>query len=69
MKPEMKMEDGVLKVFAVAGVDTDKDGQQAIGLKVELFLDAKEVVAEIVKQETPQWLRDIVLPNGSGIVQ
>ena len=63
MKPQLKYENGKLLAMADVGVDTDKDGQNAVGAKVEIYVDAKEAVAEIIKSGVPQWLKDM-LPKG-----
>ena len=63
MKPQLKYENGKLLAMAEVGVDTDKDGQSAVGAKVEIYVDAKEAVAEIIKSGVPQWLKDM-LPKG-----
>lgn len=60
MKPEIKYENGMLVAKAQVGVDTDRDGIMSAGAKVELFIDAKEAVNEIIKQEIPQWLKDLL---------
>lgn len=60
MKPEMKYEDGKLVVKAQAGVDTDKDGQQALSASIVVEIDAMEAVSEIVKNEVPEWLKKLV---------
>jgi hypothetical protein len=60
MKPTLKYEDGKLKASAAVGVDTDKDGKQAVSLKAELEIDAMEAVNEIIKDGAPQWLKDLL---------
>lgn len=60
MKPELKYEGGKLIASASVGVDSDKDGQQSAGVEVKMFIDAQEAVAEIIKQEVPAWLKDLV---------
>lgn len=60
MKPELKYQDGKLIAAAVAGVDTDKDGIMSAGVKVEMYIDAQEAVNEIIKQEVPAWLKELV---------
>ncbi len=60
MKPELKYENGKLIAKASAGVDSDKDGQLAAGVEVVLFVDAQEAVAEIIKQEIPEWLKALI---------
>jgi len=57
MKPELKYENGKLVAKAAVGVDTDKDGQNAIGAEVVVYVDAKEAVAEIIKSGAPDWLK------------
>lgn len=67
MKTELKFEDGKLIAKAVVGLDKDQDGEMSVGADIVLFIDAKEAVAEIIKQEIPQWLKDLlskVLPAG-----
>ena len=55
-KPQIKYADGKLIVNAEVGVDTDKDGKNAVSLKAELEIDAMEAVGEIVKDKVPEWL-------------
>lgn len=59
-KPILKYESGKLKALASVGLDTDKDGVQAVSLKVELEIDALEAVNEIIKDGAPQWLKDLL---------
>jgi hypothetical protein len=60
MKPELKFEGGLLIAKAMTGVDADKDGQHSIKAEVVLTIDAKEAVSEIIKNEIPQWLKDLL---------
>lgn len=60
MKPELKYENGKLLAKAEVGVDTDKDGQNSVGAKVEIYIDAKEAVAEIIKSGVPEWMKDML---------
>jgi hypothetical protein len=60
MKPELKFENGMIVAKAVTGVDADKDGQHSIKAEVVLTIDAKEAVSEIIKNEIPQWLKDLL---------
>ncbi len=60
MKPELKYEEGKLLAKVDVGVDTDKDGQNAVGAEVKIYIDAKEAVAEIIKSGAPQWLKDMI---------
>jgi hypothetical protein len=59
-KPEMKYEDGKLKISASAGVDSDKDGQSSVKASLQIEVDAMEAIGEIVKNEVPQWLKDLL---------
>lgn len=69
MKPELKYEDGKLIASAAVGVDSDKDGQLAAGVEVKMFLDAKEAVAEIIKQEIPEWLKNLISKKEQEVVE
>lgn len=60
MKPELTYENGMLVAKAQVGVDTDKDGQMSAGAEVKMFIDAKEAFSEIIKQEIPQWMKDLL---------
>jgi hypothetical protein len=60
MKPELKYENGKLVANASVGVDTDKDGVQAVSLKAVLEIDAMEAVNEIIKNEIPEWLKKLL---------
>ena len=60
MKPELKYENGKLLAKTEVGIDTDKDGQNAVGAKFEMYIDGKEAVAEIIKSGVPQWLKDML---------
>lgn len=60
MKPELKYENGMLKATVIGGLDTDADGILSAGAKVEMFIDAQEAVNEIVKQEVPAWLKELI---------
>lgn len=60
MKPELKYEDGKLIAKVAVGLDTDKDGENAVGADVLIYIDAKEAFAEILKQELPSWLKDLL---------
>lgn len=64
MKPELKYENGKLIAKASVGIDTDKDGEMSAGMSAEMFIDAKEAVAEIVKQGIPQWMKDLLAKVG-----
>lgn len=64
MKPELKYENGILKATAAAGVDTDKDGVMSAGVRAEMFIDAKEAVNEIIKQEIPAWMKELLAKKG-----
>jgi hypothetical protein len=45
---------------AFTGVDADKDGIHSVKAEVILTIDAKEAVTEILKNEVPQWLNDLI---------
>jgi hypothetical protein len=60
MKPELKYENGLLIAKAFTGVDGDKDGVYSVKAEVVLTIDAKEAVTEILKNEVPQWLNDLI---------
>lgn len=60
MKPELKYENGKLVAKADIGIDTDKDGQNAVGLQAMIYIDAQEAVAEILKQGVPEWLKGLI---------
>lgn len=60
MKPELKYENGKLIAKGSVGIDTDKDGEFSVGLSAEMFIDAKEAVAEIIKAGIPQWMKDLL---------
>lgn len=60
MKPELKYEEGKLKVKIEVGVDSDKDGILAAGLASEFFIDAKEALNEIFKSGIPDWAKKII---------
>jgi len=64
MKPEIKYENGMLVASIKVGVDTDKDGINAIGADVTVYIDPKEAVTEIIKTEVPQWLKDLLAKKG-----
>jgi hypothetical protein len=64
MKPEMKYENGKLLVSASAGVDSDKDGQMAVKASISIEIDAMEAVGEMIKQDVPQWLKDLLAKKG-----
>lgn len=59
-KPQLKYEEGKLKASFSAGLDMDKDGQSSVGAEINVFIDAKEAVAEIVKDGAPDWLKDLL---------
>lgn len=59
----VKLEGSKLKVSFDAGVDTDKDGQNAAGIEGSFYIDAAEAAQEIFKNGIPEWLKD-VLPAG-----
>jgi hypothetical protein len=60
MKPEIKFENGKLVASVKVGVDVDNDGINSVGADVTIYLDAKEVVTEIIKTEIPSWLKDLL---------
>lgn len=60
MTPELKYEEGKLIAKVSVGLDTDKDGVKSVGADVVIFIDAKEAFSEIIKQEIPQWLKDLL---------
>lgn len=51
MKPVIKFENGMLSISVVQKVDGDKDGKAAGELKLDVLLDAAEVVSEITKKD------------------
>ena len=60
MKPELKYEAGKLIAKASVGVDTDKDGVEAIKASIEVEIDAMEAVGEMIKNEVPEWLKSLL---------
>ncbi len=60
MKPSVEMKDGKLVATAQTQVDSDGDGKAALSAKVEIEIDPIEAVNEIVKNEVPQWLKDLI---------
>lgn len=64
MKPEIKYENGKIVAKAAVGVDTDKDGTFAVSAAVEVQIDAVEAVNEIIKNEVPAWLKDLIAKKG-----
>lgn len=64
MKPEIKYENGKIVAKAAVGVDTDKDGAFAVSAAVEVQIDAVEAVNEIIKNEVPAWLKDLIAKKG-----
>lgn len=59
-KPKLKYEDGKLKASASVGLDTDKDGVNAVAASLVVEIDAKEAVSEIVKDKVPEWLKELL---------
>jgi len=64
MKPEIKYENGKIVARAGAQVDTDKDGQPALTATIVVEIDAMEAVSEIVKNEVPEWLKNLIASKG-----
>ena len=60
MKPQITYENGKLVAKASVGVDTDKDGINAVAASVTVEIDAKEAVTEIIKNEVPEWLKNLI---------
>jgi len=59
MKPEIKFEEGKLKVAAAYAVNTDGDEKVAANIAVQVELDAAEIISEIAKKDYP-WLEAIL---------
>jgi hypothetical protein len=59
MKPEIKFEDGLLKVNAAYVLDVDVDGKQSAKIAVQVELNPTEVISEIAKKDLP-WLEAIL---------
>lgn len=59
-KPKVELKDGNLLVTASAGVDSDNDGEFSAGVNVQVFVDSKEAVAEIIKSGVPEWLKNLI---------
>ena len=64
MKPTLTYEDGKLMAQGAVGIDTDKDGEFAVGLEAKMYIDAQEAVAEIIKSGIPQWMKDLLAKAG-----
>lgn len=64
MKPEITYQDGKIIAKASVGVDTDKDGAFAVSASMEVQIDAVEAVNEIIKNEVPAWLKDLIAKKG-----
>ena len=62
-KPELKFEDGKLKIKMEAGLDGDKDGKMAVMGSIMLDIDPVEAVTEIAKKDLP-WLQALVAQLG-----
>lgn len=60
MKPTIKYEGGKILAHGSTALDTDKDGQNAVSVKVEVEIDAMEAVSEIIKNEVPEWLKTLL---------
>lgn len=59
-KPVLKYVDGKLVIMGAFSVDADKDLKPSAKISLALELDAIEAVGEIVKNEIPQWLKDLI---------
>jgi len=60
MKPELKYENGKLVIKASIGVDNDHDGKSSLAVGLQVEVDAVEAIGEIMKDEVPGWLKDLV---------
>ena len=60
MVPQIRYHNGILTASAKIIVDSDKDGVASVATEFIISLDAKEVINEIIKNEVPQWLKDIL---------
>lgn len=59
-KPEIKYEEGKIVAKVNQGLDADKDGKNSIEAELLVKIDAIEAVSEIIKNEVPQWLLDLI---------